>query len=287
MILGYLCNYSEGEVKRATRLGFQCLEVHARSLVPDLDNPKGLDKIAGGVNGALHANNISISAISHYDTNILTYPVKKAVKRYRGVFELAKKLGVGVIPSMAGNLPDAPYAEGMKAFARSFREIAKLADDMGMKIAFENWPGIGGDLPWKPKNLAWNPRQWAAMFDAVPSKALGLEFDPSHLVWQGIDYMGALRMFKDRVYHSHAKDTEVIEENVRREGLFGVYHGCWRYRIPGYGVVNWAEYIAGLIEIGYDDGLAIEHEDDVFSGPRWEEGLIRGYHVLNPLINPN
>ncbi|MCI0525274.1 MAG: sugar phosphate isomerase/epimerase [Acidobacteria bacterium] len=171
MILGYLCNYSEGEVKRATRLGFQCLEVHARSLVPDLDNPKGLDKIAGGVNGALHANNISISAISHYDTNILTYPVKKAVKRYRGVFELAKKLGVGVIPSMAGNLPDAPYAEGMKAFARSFREIAKLADDMGMKIAFENWPGIGGDLPWKPKNLAWNPRQWAAMFDAVPSKA--------------------------------------------------------------------------------------------------------------------
>jgi sugar phosphate isomerase/epimerase len=124
------------------------------------------------------------------------------------------------------------------------------------------------------------------MFERVPSPALGLEFDPSHLVWQGIDYMQALRDFKDKVYHSHAKDTEMLEDNVRREGILGIHHNCWRYRIPGYGVINWARYISGLIEIGYDGGIAIEHEDPVFSGPRFEEGLVRGFYVLNPLINP-
>ena len=145
---------------------------------------------------------------------------------------------------------------------------------------------MGGDIPWHSVNLAWSPRNWSEMFDRVKSTALGLEFDPSHLVWQGIDHMQALRDFKDRVYHSHAKDTEMLVNNVRREGILGIHHNCWRYRIPGYGVINWAEYISGLIEIGYDGGIAIEHEDPVFSGERFEEGLVRGFQVLNPLINP-
>ncbi|MCL5998265.1 MAG: sugar phosphate isomerase/epimerase [Chloroflexi bacterium] len=285
MKLGYLCQFSDAEAQRAARLGFKCLETHAGSLIPNLDVPSDLAEVASRVGNTLAQNNISISAISFYG-NPLTEDVAKTLARYRAIFDLARRLGVGVVTSMAGNLPDRPFKEGMARFAEVFGPIAQAAEDAGLRVAFENWPGMGGDIPWHSVNLAWSPRNWSEMFDRVKSPALGLEFDPSHLVWQGIDHMQALRDFKDRVYHSHAKDTEMLVNNVRREGILGIHHNCWRYRIPGYGVINWAEYISGLIEIGYDGGIAIEHEDPVFSGERFEEGLVRGFQVLNPLINP-
>ena len=285
MKLGYLCKFSVEEAQRAQRLGFQCLEVHATSLIANLDAPGDLKALAGQTKDVLAKYNISLSAIANYGNPLLDEPAV-ALRRYRAVFELAKLLGVGVITSMAGNLPERPYKEAMDRFELVFKPIAQAADDMGLKVAFENWPGMWGDIPWHSVNLAWSPRNWTEMFTRVPSKALGLEFDPSHLVWQGIDHIQAVRDFKDRVYHSHAKDTEMMQDNVRREGILGIHHNCWRYRIPGYGQVNWAEYISTLIEIGYDGGVAIEHEDPVFSGDRFEEGLVRGFYVLNPLINP-
>ncbi len=285
MKLGYLCNYSESEAQRAGRLGFQSLETHATSLIPNLDAPPDLKEVAAGINDVLARNNVAITAISTYANPLLADPAI-TLQRYRNIFELAKLLGVGVVASMAGNLPERPYSEAMARFELVFGPIAKAAEDMGLRVAFENWPGMWGDIPWHSVNLAWSPRNWTEMFNRVPSLALGLEFDPSHLVWQGIDHIVALKEFKSRIYHSHAKDTEMLMHNVRREGILGIHHNCWRYRIPGYGQINWAEYIAALIEIGYDGGVAIEHEDPVFAGDRFEEGLVRGFHVLNPLVNP-
>ena len=286
MKLGYLCKYSEAEVQRAARLGFQCIEPHAGSLISNLDAPPDLQVLASQVTAVLKKNNVTISAIAHYSTPLLPEDPATTLKRYHTIFDLAKLLGVGVITSMAGNLPGRPFKEAMARFAEVWAPIAKTAEDMGLKVAFENWPGMWGDIPWHSVNLAWSPRNWTEMFNRVPSLALGLEFDPSHLVWQGIDYILALKQFKSRVYHSHAKDTEMLMDNVRREGILGIHHNCWRYRIPGYGQINWAEYVAALIEIGYNGGIAIEHEDPVFTGALFEEGLVRGFHVLNPLVNP-
>jgi sugar phosphate isomerase/epimerase len=128
-----------------------------------------------------------------------------------------------------------------------------------------------------------SPDTWDAWFKAVPSRALGLEFDPSHLYWQGIDHMRALYEYRDRVYHVHAKDVEMFPERRYRGGVNGNY---FRFRIPGYGGINWATFISALNEIGYEGGVAIEHEDDVYSGERFDEGLVRGHYVLQPLINP-
>ena len=287
MKLGYLCGYSAAEVERAARLGFQSIEASAASLIPNLDAPPDLGILASRVDATLKKNNVTISALANYATPLLPDDPAVSLRRYRTIFDLAKLLGVGVVSAMAGNLPDRPLKEAMARFAEVWGPIAKAAEDMGLKVAFENWPGMGGDIPWHSVNLAWSPRNWREMFERVNSPALGLEFDPSHLVWQGIDHIQALKEFRSKIFHSHAKDTEMLIHNVRREGLLGIHHGCWRYRIPGYGVVNWAEYIAALIEIGYDGGIAIEHEDPVFAGDRFEEGLVRGFHVLNPLVNPS
>ena len=115
------------------------------------------------------------------------------------------------------------------------------------------------------------------MFEAVPSKALGLEIDPSHMVWLGIDYVKAVRDYGNRIYHAHAKDMEIVRPALGRVGIYGQAfgkpdgfgHGWWRARTPGWGEVNWPAFITALIEVGYQGNIDIEHEDDVFAAAQF------------------
>ncbi|TAK22591.1 MAG: sugar phosphate isomerase/epimerase [Chloroflexota bacterium] len=150
--------------------------------------------------------------------------------------------------------------------------VAKRAEERGVKLVIEHWHGRGN-------NFAVSPRNWRRLFEAVPSPALGLCFDPSHLVVLGIDYLRALREFGDRVYYAHAKDTELLSEGLYDGGIMapdfgqraiGGETGWWRYTLPGRGVVDWGRYIGTLREIGYDGVLAVEHEDDTYG---WREDV--------------
>lgn len=113
----------------------------------------------------------------------------------------------------------------------------------------------------------------------VPDENMGLNYDPSHLLHQGIDYLEAVERFKDRIFHTHAKDTEVKQHVLRWVG--NQSRGWWRYVIPGFGEVNWGVYIARLRSIGYDDVLSIEHEDGAFGV---EEGFIKGQRYLSQFV---
>jgi sugar phosphate isomerase/epimerase len=212
-----------------------------------------------------------------------TPPADKVTSAYGNVFDAAEQLGVNVITSMSGFDGNRDWNGNVQLFADRFGPVADLAEQRGKRVAFENWMGFGGSLPFKPMNMGGSPDTWDAWFNAVPSKALGLEFDPSHLYWQGIDHIRALREYSDRVYHVHAKDTEMLPEKRYRGGVNGDYY---RFRIPGYGEINWAQFISALNEIGYDGGVAIEHEDMVYWNEKFDEGLIRGHQVLYPLIHP-
>ena len=102
----------------------------------------------------------------------------------------------------------------MPLLKRRWSLLAKAAEDRGVRIAFEPWPGsITGYGPYEWYNSAVTPEMWERLFDAVPSKALGLEYDPSHLLWQQVDYLRAVRDFGDRIYHVHAKDTKIDRDN--------------------------------------------------------------------------
>ena len=279
MKFGYLTTFSEDELKRASSIGFDALEVHARSWGEDLATAGGRKKAAAAAKDLLDQYGMSISAVAHYSAG---GTVKERVAAYRGIIDFCKQLGVGVIATLAGSDPETTIEDSLKGWTKVFSQVAKIATDNRIKIAFENWPGLRPQFPMKTVNIAFMPRVWDMMFDAVPSKALGLEFDPSHFVWQGIDYLETARRFMKRIYHVHAKDTEIREDRLKQDGFFTT--GWWRYRIPGFGVVKWAEFISVLREGGYDGGIAIEHEDQVFWGPRHTEGLQLGYNNLRPLI---
>ena len=142
-----------------------------------------------------------------------------------------------------------------------------------------------------PGNLAYSPELWEWMFGL----GLWLNYDPSHLLWLGIDPVAALKPYVDRLAQAHAKDAETFPEQRDRFGFFGRTStreqdpwnsGWWRYRIPGLGAVDFRKYVDTLYEGGFDGVLSVEHEDPVWGGSpeKVEAGLRIAHHTLRPLV---
>ncbi len=171
--------------------------------------------------------------------------------------EIAPELGVKVIDIFAGRDPYKTVDENLPIFQEVFTPLVAKAERYGVKLAMENcaqrswWPAGG--------NLAHTPELWRKLFDLIPSPALGLTFDPSHFVWQGVDYLKAAREFGPRIYFAHAKDTEIHPEVLADRGIYG--EGWWHYRLPGWGRLDWPAFLTTLREVGYQGPIAIEHED--------------------------
>jgi sugar phosphate isomerase/epimerase len=166
--------------------------------------------------------------------------------------------------------------ESLPAFARVFSRHAQTAESHGVKIAFENWPG-GHPCPLLI-NIAVSPAAWEKMFDAVSSPALGLEYDPSHLVRLDMDAIAPMERFAARIHHVHAKDTTIKKAVLNEVGYIG--QGWWHYSIPSLGTVDWDGLFAALHAIGYDGGVVIEHEDPNYGDAQFDEGLRIGQKFL-------
>jgi sugar phosphate isomerase/epimerase len=210
---------------------------------------------------------------------------EEIVRRATAAIESCARFQIPTITTVIGRAPGYNGDDNIALFSQLFTPLAAHAETKGVKFAFENWPR-GGTM------LATTPEMWDAMFTAVPSPAIGLCYDPSHFYWQGIEYLQPIYDFGDRIVHAHAKDTEILEKGRNRYGIYGrqlaatVEADWWRYRLPGYGAVNWYRYLDALVQIGYEGVLSVEHED-----PVWSEtpelalrGLRLAYAFLAPLV---
>ena len=286
MKLSFLTTRAE-DIEKAAHLGFDGVELDTSTFGDAATGALDV-RLVDAAAESCSRHNVVITALAYYDVSFQAEVFNRAgpelvTEAYDRVFDAAERLGVRTIASMSGFDSDRDWKGNVQLFAKRFGPVAAHAELRGFQIAIENWMGYWGQLPFKPSNMGGSPDTWDAWFSAVPSTALGLEFDPSHLYWQGIDHIRALREFKDRIFHVHAKDTEMLPERRYRGGVNGDYH---RFRIPAYGAIDWFEFISTLDEIGYTGGVAIEHEDEVYSGERFDEGLLRGRQVLHPLIHP-
>jgi sugar phosphate isomerase/epimerase len=164
------------------------------------------------------------------------------------------------LPGVGDNHPSNKVTENLAQFAEVYGPLAERAESKGIRIAFETAGRGGGE-----GNIAHNPELWEALFEAVSSPAIGLSFDPSHLLWLGIeDIPGLIREFSGRIHHVDGKDAEIVRDRLRRQGILG--SGWWRYRLPGNGELHWPAIVAALREIGYDGTITIEQEDDLDPG---------------------
>ena len=252
--------------------GLDCLEV----CVPmHLDVEKLLaENGAAALNKKLDAAGISISSLARYNP-LLTDPDPavraKESAEFITTIEAADALGVDTICCLAGMAMKGKNK--MQTIQEDlpglFEPLLEEAGKRGIRIALENW---------YPTNLQ-HLGLWRAIFEVLPHEHFGLNFDPSHLIWQEIDYIAAVDEFASRIFHTHAKDTAIDDAILRQVGVLA--DGWWRYSIPGTGRVAWGEYLGKLRQIGYDGVVSIEHEDGTLGA---EEGLQMGINYLRPLI---
>lgn len=179
------------------------------------------------------------------------------------------------LPGVGDRHPSNKVADNLDRFAEVYGPLAARAEANGVRIAFETAGRGGGE-----GNIAHNPELWEKMFVAVPSAAIGLSFDPSHLLWLGIDDIpGLIREFGGRIYHVDGKDCEIVRDRLRRQGMLG--SGWWRYRLPGNGELDWPAIVAALREIGFDGTITIEQEDDLDAG---YEAVARSARYLHEVL---
>ncbi|MFC1714975.1 sugar phosphate isomerase/epimerase family protein [Candidatus Poribacteria bacterium] len=179
--------------------------------------------------------------------------------------------------------PGLPRAENFGYMVESYGELIPALEESDARISIEGWPGPGA--------LCCTPEALRALFKEIPSKAMGINYDPSHLTRMGIDHVQFLREFVDRVVHMHGKDTELLTDNYYEFGIeqpptfarpvaYGGMH--WRYTIPGHGVVHWVEVFRLLESAGYSGCVSIELEDANFTNSPEERkiGILQGARFL-------
>lgn len=190
-----------------------------------------------------------------------------AAGHLRKVIDAASALGIGVVNSFVGRDPSLSVDANWPRFLDVWRPLVKHAEDKGVRIGIENCPMLFTADEWPGgKNLATTPAIWRRMFADVPSKSFGLNYDPSHLVWQQIDYVAPLREFSDRLVHVHAKDARLDRHALNSHGVLS-YPKLWHTpKIPGLGDVHWGAFFGALTDAGYDGPVAVEVEDRAFEG---------------------
>ena len=280
--IGFLADYSRDTVQFAGESGFGCLELQCTPRSA-MSAHKILSGGASEVLDNLGEYGLEISALAWYANHLDPSPETRTQNSdyLRKLIDAAVALGVNTVCTFAGRIPEKSIADNMPAFKEVWQPLARYAEDNAVRIAFENCPMMGA-FPFHGSNIAYKPEAWDLMFDAVPSPALGLEMDPSHLYWLHIDYIKATYEYGARIFHVHAKDTEINYSRFAEEGIYG--SNWWRYRIPGWGEIRWQKFIAALWDVGYKGNLDIEHEDPVFHGEHHNEGLMLGLKHLSQLI---
>jgi len=278
-------------VRWAGANGFATLELSASPIVPERPSPNQLDVVnlnkdkAAALRELCAQSGIEITCLTYCDNNLAADPAKREQvhTHLRRVIDAAELLGVANVSTFVGRNEHKTVRESIDEGVAVFRELLAYAADKGVRIAIENWPGVGVQFEGLIGNIFMSPEVWEPMFDALPVDNFGLNFDPSHLHWMGVDYIQAVRDFRDRIFHVHAKDTEILQDRVARGGIMLPGYRWWRYRLPGLGAVKWPQFISVLQENGYDYVLSTEHEDPVWSGSqeRVKKGLLLGKQYLS------
>jgi len=275
MKLGFCTPFSEEMVGFAAEAGFKCIEIFPGGPI----NPQTITQTKiKKAREVLDAHGIVPSSVFYIGDYAAADAAarRQATKNLKSMMDIAEGLGTKIVTTIARVPADATLKDKLKSYKKSFSTFARMFEDRGMKLAIENWPAGGG-------NMACNVANWEAMFNEVPSPAIGLEYDPSHLVWQRMDYLAALREFADRVYIFHAKDTQILRRVLARHGINGSER-WWRFRVPGYGEIDWKAIFQALSDVGYAGDMVIEHEDPVFDGPRRKEGFRLGLKCLEQYV---
>ena len=265
-----------------SEMGFQCVEVacwpqgkaeRRYAGVSHIDVARVLedDQYAKYVLDSFAAKKVEISSLAFYP-NTMDGDLEKraaAVAHLKNVIAASAKLGVNMVTTFIGRDQTKTVEENLEILKEVWPPIIAWAEQMGVRIAIENCPMLFGCDQWPGgQNLFTTPALWRKIFAILNSDNLGINYDPSHFVWQMIDYVAPLYEFKDKIFHVHYKDIKVYRDRLNDVGVMAYPLDFMSPKLPGLGDVDWGRYVSALTDIGYDGPTCIEVEDRAFEGSR-------------------
>ncbi len=236
--------------------------------------------------GDLRERGVDISGLGYYPNPLHPDAQHREMVQthLRKVITAASLMGVPVVNTFIGADATKTQADNWEDAKKVWPEIVAHAADSGVRIAIENCPMIFSHDEWPSgHNLAYSPRMWREMF-AEFGDTVGLNLDPSHLVWQMIDITAVIDEFGDRIYHIHAKDLEIDWEGLYDNGILSLGMGWQIPRLPGLGDVDWPAFFSALYRVGYDRVICVEHEDRNWEGT--DELVKRGFLLARNVLAP-
>ena len=220
--------------------------------------------------------NVEISSLAFYP-NTMDGDLEKRkanIEHLKKVIAASQKLGIGMVTTFIGRDHTKSVEENLKLFEEIWPDIIRFAEEHQVKVAIENCPMLFDETQWPGgQNLATTPKIWRRMFEIIPSGNFGLNYDPSHFVWQMMDYIKPMYEFRDRIFHVHYKDIKLYKDRLDNVGTMAYPLEYMAPKLPGLGDVDWAKYVSALTDIGYNGYTCIEVEDKSFEGTH--EDVIR------------
>ncbi len=249
-------------------------------------NVDGLTKAQGSeIMGAIADKGIEISGLGYYPNPLHADADHRdeVIGHLKKVITAAGTMGVGVVNTFVGGDRRLTVDDNWARAEQIFPDIVRHAVDNGVTLAFENCPMIFSKDEWPGgHNIAYSPRIWRRIFESW--EGVGMNFDPSHLVYQMIDQTRFIREFGDRFAHVHAKDLMIDQEGLYERGILSAGMGWQIPRLCGLGDVDWGKFFGELYRVGYDGPVIIEHEDRDFEGT--DEKVKRGFCLARDVLSP-
>lgn len=227
------------------------------------------DEKAKGIQSLLGEKHVEISGLGYYPNPLEGNPEQAGVytEHIKKVIEAANKLGLRNVNTFVGRDHRMNVEDNFRKFKDVWPPIVNHAEKNDVRIGIENCPMFFTNDEWPGgKNLASSPALWRRMFEEIPSPNFGLNYDPSHLVWQFMDYIAPIYEFEDRIFHVHIKDAKVLWDELNDVGVLANPLQFHRPKLPGLGDVDWGEFCSALTDIGYDGAACIEVEDRAYEG---------------------
>lgn len=282
----------------AAQIGYDCVEVmcwppskaeRRYAGVTHVDVTSLSDSAIQEINHLRESTGVTISGLGYYP-NCLSANREEAataVEHLRRVMQAAPQLGIQNVNTFIGRDHTCSVEANWPRLLDTWGPLMELADSLNLKIGIENCPMLFTLDEWPGgKNIATCPAIWSRLFKDLGSPNLGLNFDPSHMVWQMMDYLSAIRDFGDRIWHTHAKDATLDRHKLNEVGLLALPNMYHTPKLPGLGEVQWGAFFATLMQTGYRGAVCVEVEDRAYEGSleARKSSLVQSYRYLKNFL---
>lgn len=284
MKFGLLTSILEGTTLKeavdfAAENGLQCLEVacwpasggakRRYAGVCHIDAEALTPEKAEEINAYCKVKGVEISALGYYPNTLDPDPEKRKayIDHLYALIDASALLGVNMVTTFLGRIPNKNVEDNLEEVKKVWPPILEYAQKKGVRIAIENCPMLFTKDEWPGgQNLMTSPSNWRKVFEILPYDNFGINYDPSHFVWQQIDYIKPLYEFKDKIFQVHYKDIKVLKDKLADVGVMAYPLEYMEPKIPGLGDIDWGKFVSALTDIRFNGYSCIEIEDKAFEG---------------------